>query len=290
MAPEAPFGAKAENTASPGWESRGEHSAIPSTGGGFAPVRVAGNARRRAAQFTSLSQIPKEAFAYFDDVYLPWGEYGAGAREAGVRLSLPAYMTDDVARRIEPLVRPGDRVLVHNAGQIAFARSLGATADLSLRLNVWNTQSALALSALTDGFVTLSPELPAAAMRDISARVGGALAVVYGKLPVMYTVRCMLRDCGKCRGGPGGVTGELRESEACRAYLADRTGARFFVLGGRDCANTIYNSVPTWTADRPVAGCGGYFVFTDESAGEVARVIAAYESGEAPKGAVRRVK
>ena len=253
-------------------------------------TRTARIAPRRTAEFQTMAQIPPEAFGYFDGIYLPYGEYGEAAREAGVRLSLPPYMTDDAAERIAPLIRAGDRVLVHTVGQIAFVRSLGAVADLSLRLNVWNTECAAALADMTGAFLTVSPELPAAAARDISAAVGGAACVVYGKLPVMYTARCMIRECGKCKGGAGGVTGDLRESDACRAYLADRTGARFFVLGGRDCANTVYNSVPTWTADRPVAGCGGHFVFSDESADEAAEVIAAYERGDAPKGAVRRVR
>ena len=115
------------------------------------------------------------------------------------------------------------------------------------------------------------------------------LAVVYGKLPVMYTVRCMIRGCVPCRGGKGGFTPDLRESEACRAYLSDRTGAKFFVLGTRDCANTIYNSVPTWTADRPIEGCRAFFVFSDERAEDVARVIEAFKGGQAPEGKVRRV-
>ena len=269
-------------------ERRKAPGASPTDAVDFAPSDR--RSPRRVAEFQQLSQIPPEAFGYFDCVYLPYGEYGEAARQAGVHLSLPPYMTDDIARRVTPLIRAGDRVLAHTVGQIAFVSSLGALADLSLRLNVWNAECALSLAKQTSGFITVSPELPAAAMRDISAAVGGAVCVAYGKLPVMYTARCMIRECGKCRGGPGGVTGALRESEACRAYLADRTGARFFVVGGRDCANTIYNSVPTWTADRPVAGCAECFIFTDESVDEVSAIIASYERGEAPRGNARRVR
>ena len=145
-------------------------------------------------------------------------------------------------------------------------------------------------------------------MRDVSAAVGKApstvvrnttaenssfgtaLAVAYGKLPVMYTVRCMIRECVRCRGGAGGATSVLRSTDPCRAYFTDRTGAGFFALGTGDCANTVYNSVPTWTADRPIEGCGEFFVFSDETAKEVSEIIASYENGEAPKGKVRRVK
>ena len=265
-----------------------ELSAIPE------PARVmreARNAPRRAAEFTSAAQIPAAAFGYFEAIYLPYGEFGEAGREAGCSLSLPPYMTDETARKIAPLIRPGDRVLAHTVGQIYFVRSLGAIPDASLRLNVWNARCARVIFALCGGgTLTASPELPAAAMRSVSREIGGAFAAVYGKLPVMFTVRCMIRGHGGCRGGAGGVTGALRESAACRAYIADRTGARFFVLGGRDCSNAISNSVPTWTADRPIDGCASYFIFTDEDAPSVDAVIAAYERGDAPPGNVRRVK
>jgi putative protease len=268
--------------------AREKSSAPPDTD--LSPTRAVRGFPRRAAEFTSLAQIPQEAFAFFDAIYLPCGEYDADARAAGVSLSLPPFMTDDVADKIAPLIRPGDRVLAHSVGQIEFVRSLGAIADCSLRLNVWNAGCAKRLCGMIEGFITVSPELPMKAAYDISDSAGGALCVAYGKLPVMYTVRCMIRECAKCKGGPGGVTGGIRESGQCRAYFEDRTKARFFVLGGRDCANTFYNSVPTWTADRPVGPCGEYFIFSDESAADAAAVIAAYKSGAAPDGKVRRVK
>lgn len=254
------------------------------------PKRSADFANRRAAQFRTLGQIPPSAFDYFDDIYLPYGEYGDDAGRMGIRLSLPPYMTDDIAGRAAELIRPGDRVLVHTVGQIAFVRSLGAAADLSFRLNVWNSKCARALCRMTDGFVTVSPEIPARGAEEISKAIGGAMCVAYGKLPVMYTVRCMIRDCAGCKGGPGGVTGTLRDGGVCRAYLTDRTGARFFTVGGSDCSNTIFNSVPTWTADKPIPSCGEYFIFSDESADEVGKIIAAYERKDPPTGKVRRVK
>lgn len=284
-----------------------------------APSRAACSEPRRTASFTCAAQIPPEASDFFDAIYLPYTELTPGARLGGAHLSLPPYMTDGAAELIAPMIRPGDRVLVHSVGQIYFVRELGAIPDASFRLNIWNSECARVVAALCgnaahssercdstshgaasldsalcgsehceDGVVTLSPELGAAALRHVSRFADGAAAVVYGKLPVMYTVRCMIRG-EACRGGPGGMTGTLRDSAPCRAYLTDRTGARFFVLGTRECANEIYNSVPTWTADRPVEGCREHFVFSDESADAVVQVIEAYKRGAAPQGKVRRV-
>lgn len=150
------------------------------------------------------------------------------------------------------------------------------------------------------GAVILSPELNIAAMRDIARSAAASGAVVYGKLPVMYTVRCMLRGEGgaaDCSGGGfGGYAGAKRGNAACRGNFVDRTGAGFFVLGAKDCTNTVYNSVPVWMADREdvlrQSGISVYdFIFSDESADEVERVIRAYRAGEgAGARSVRRIK
>ena len=287
--PRTAFGAGTEATASPENDRSPKESVFPRLSAIPAQscvLRPAQNAPRRTAEFVCAAQIPPAAFGYFDAIYLPWSEFDGEARRRGVRLSLPPFMTDETAEAIAPLISPGDRVLAHSVG-----RSLGAIPDASLRLNVWNAECANVIASLCGGgTLTVSPELTRAAMRDISRSVGGALAAAYGKLPVMFTVRCMLRGCVKCKGGAGGASKVLRESEPCRAYLTDRTGAKFFVFGGRDCSNSISNSVPTWTADRPIPDCGEHFVFSDDSADEAASVIAAYERREAPPAKARRVK
>ena len=151
------------------------------------------------------------------------------------------------------------------------------------------------LGALGARCITLSPELGSAALRDIARTAHGALsAVAYGKLPLMHTVRCMMHDPLRCRRGSGGFSGKIRPGEACREYITDRKSVKFFVVGNRDCTNTVFNSVPVWTADNPSAirgrGIAEHFVFTDESADRVRGVIGAYRTGRAPDFPVRRIK
>ena len=271
----------------------------------------------RIAEFSLAEQICPAAIEYFDRLYLPYTEYEPERdRARGVSLSLPAYMTDGAARQLAPMICPGDRVLAHTVGQIEFVRSLGAVADASFRLNVFNSRCAAKIARLLcgagkaeqgenedtseSGAVILSPELNIAAMRDIARSAAASGAVVYGKLPVMYTVRCMLRGEGgvaDCAGGGfGGYAGAKRGNAACRGNFVDRTGAGFFVLGAKDCTNTVYNSVPVWMADREgvlrQSGISVYdFIFSDESAEEVERVIRAYRAGEgAGARSVRRIK
>lgn len=110
----------------------------------------------------------------------------------------------------------------------------------------------------------------------------------------MHTVRCMMHDPLRCRRGSGGFSGKIRPGEACREYITDRKSVKFFVVGNRDCTNTVFNSVPVWTADNPSAirgrGIAEHFVFTDESADRVRGVIGAYRTGRAPDFPVRRIK
>ena len=258
---------------------------------GRSPAGIRGCAApARTAEFLSLSQITPDCAGFFDVIYLPVGEYES-AREAGlsVSLSLPPYMTDADADALATLVKPGDRVLCHSVGQIAWVRSLGATADASLRLNVWNSRTLAELSHVC-GAVTVSPELPLGAVRALSAKTDIA-AAVYGKLPVMHTVRCMMNADGCIGGGFGGKCGKTRESKPCRAYLTDRTGAKFFICGSRDCTNTIYNTVPLWSADRGTDFIQtSHFIFTDETPERVGEIIRAYQTGDPPSIPVRRLK
>lgn len=263
-------------------------------------VPVSGGEEICIAELASLDQLTPKAKEYFRRIYLPYTEHLSGAyvsegRDERVGISLPPYMTDETAELISGIVRPGMPVLAHTMGQIAFARKLGARVDASFRLNVFNAPTAALIQSATEGGAcVLSPELTAAAMGDISRAAAMTGCVVYGKIPVMYTVRCMLRQ-GGCKGGGGGQTVELRSTSPCGRYFTDRIGTSFFVRGGVDCANTVYNSVPVWMADRgevlqKIGAPVHFYIFSDESEREVDRVIGAYAAGDPPSRDVRRIK
>ena len=78
------------------------------------------------------------------------------------------------------------------------------------------------------------------------------------------------------------------------ARLTDRTGASFPVLREFDHRNVVYNSLPTYVADRqqellPESVLTRHFIFTTESAEETIRVIEAYKKGSAAEYPVRRL-
>ena len=261
----------------------------------------------RTAEFPSFDRIPDRAFGYFDRIYIPCYE---ADRADGDKICVyldPLTYEKEYPELERSLSGYSGEVLVHNFGQASFIRGLGARTAASFRFNVTNSKSAERVLGYADA-VTVSPEAPTALCRDIG---GDSSVIVYGRIPLMHTERCMMSDGGAvCPfGGAGGRIFPYREKKTgdaagrtcdgalCRGTLTDRTGARFPVFGLRDCSNVIFNSVPVYTADRAdvIEKCCAarlHFIFTDESAAECEKIIRAYEKGLPPDdpSKVRRIK
>ncbi len=225
--------------------------------------------------------------AYFDRVYVPSSEIQpvfekcAALREKLCAV-LPVLTPDDgqihdILTKLQSL--PSRRVLCHTAGQAKLAQEHGFTADISFRANIWNRNALAVYRALTDGAVTLSPELPTAAVRDLMGAV-----IVYGRIPAMTMGRCMICG-GKCRkGNCGGRTVYPQEAKPhrCVTAITDRKNESFPVIGQADCTNVIYNSIPVWMGDRmhEIRNAEAvHFLFTIESASEILSVIDGYRNG-----------
>ncbi len=236
----------------------------------------------RTAVFYQPTQIPAEAADFFDICYTPIEQYEGQTN--GVLLP-PVIMDGEREQMRELLVRAerlGARhVLVGNLGHVALARETGMTLHGDLRLNIANAETVSVLRGLGFEDWILSPELTLAQMRDLAA---GASAIVYGRLPLMVTEKCIGKELGSC--------------DAChtgKMTLVDRRGAAFPVLRAPAHRSLIFNSVPTYMADRESelarAGLSGqHFLFTTESEGEIRALLRAYERGNAPMGTVRRIR
>jgi len=233
------------------------------------------------AEFLSKDSITPLCKEFFNRIYLP---YGLHTDEFDV--SLPPYLTDDGCEKVWNAVS-GKRVLCHGTGQLARAKKECSEAVASLRTNVFNSEAASYYASLGAESIILAPELKRAQMRDIASPVPCG-AVVYGKLPLMLTVRCAISD-GRCK--------KADKSNLCTSAITDRHGVRFPLYGMPDCTNVIYNSVPIYMADKKIeleaAGISRFhFIFTDETPEECDRIILAYINGEAPGDgvAIRRIK
>jgi putative protease len=229
----------------------------------------------------TAEQVTEEAIRYFDKIYIPWKEFGRAVSEKGEGKAelcalLPAIAVNDgeTARILTELKESGCRVvMVHTLGQLKQAKEMGMTVDGSFRLNLTNTKALETWYGLGLERVVISRELKLPAIRDLGYPCG---VTVYGKIPLMLTQRCFVSDGGCAKKGKGAP---------CKAVLSDRKGERFPVFSDGDCRSVIYNSRPLWMADRlsSIRNMSAmHFMFTDETAAEIADVISAYDGGAAP--------
>lgn len=238
----------------------------------------------RTAEFLRVDQITARAREYFDLIYLPLLKYDAIADG----FVMPAVVYDDEEVKIRRMAADAvsygaTAVILANAGQRRLLDGAPLRVTAGYRYNVCNTESALTARDAGAEIVTVSPEATSRQIADIAAHVRLS-AIVYGRVPLMVTERCIIRAVSgdKCICGESPV------------MLRDRRGATFPMYGD-GCRNVIYNSVPVYMADRGQTldqmGCGAHhFIFTTEDGGEVDGVIDAYEHGRGTTSPMRRIK
>ncbi len=239
-----------------------------------------------SARFISSRQLRESnvSSADFARIYLPLDDFSPDSGANGVVLPPLVYDSewDGFVSELKKAKESGaDFAVCSNISQIKAAADMGFTVTADLRLNCTNQYTADILLALGAVEIILSPELKIGGMRDIRAPKS---VIVYGKLPVMLTQKCPVKEAGGC--------------DSCRSkkafYLTDRTGAKFFVFGDALHRAVIYNSVPIYTADtqKEISRIGEFaphFIFSDESGEEINRVLRSYGEKLAPTGKYRRI-
>ncbi|MGI6498696.1 MAG: DUF3656 domain-containing U32 family peptidase [Oscillospiraceae bacterium] len=227
-------------------------------------------------------------------IYLPLEE---GAKHPGemkrllergipVAVSLPRVIWSrewaEVNRQLDAVQALGvQTALVGNLGQVEPLRSRGFRLRGDFGLNVYNSHTLKTLKGLSFLSATLSFELRLPKIRDLSKPLDTEL-LVYGRLPLMVTEQCLIRN----RTGRCGCAEDTT--------LTDRTGARFPVLPEPFCRNVIYNANTLFLADKQADYAalglwGARLSFTTESPEDCARVAAQYWNGtnEPPSGFTR---
>ncbi|MBQ8623233.1 MAG: U32 family peptidase [Oscillospiraceae bacterium] len=160
-----------------------------------------------------------------------------------------------------------------NTAHIKIAKDLGLEAVGGFGLNITNSLSALAHAE--DGLkeLTLSFELKASQLSQISSPVPTG-AIVYGKLPLMLTVNCPISaEVGGCKN--------------CTHQLIDRMGAKFPILCRKDLGYYELLNSQTMKLSNRLDDFNLDFVtlyFTTESPEEAQRVLLSYANRETPKG------
>ncbi len=169
-------------------------------------------------------------------------------------------------------------VLLGNLGHFSLVRNGGWKLYGDYGLNVFNSRSLAYLREKGLASACLSFELRFAQIRDMR-KLLPMEAVVFGRLPLMITENCIIKNTVGCRCDRPN-------------FLKDRTGAAFPLLPAFGHRTEVENCRPLWLADRPeYRQLGLAFVrlrFTTERPEECVRVFRAYQENAASEGAFTR--
>ena len=159
--------------------------------------------------------------------------------------------------------------LVRNPSHFEPLKSIGFSLHGDFSLNAANSQALTVWAAELED-ITLSFELTLSQIRKLKKPLPAGI-IVYGRLPLMSTENCMIRNYTDCKKGKG-------------ALLTDRTGRSFPVACDHGCKNVLFNATPLYLADRSrewqdTGISFGRLLFTDETPTQIARIIDEYAMG-----------
>ncbi len=235
-----------------------------------------GTLKARTAVFSHIEQIPVNS-DYFDVIFIYADRYKKDSRINGIYM--PPVILDSEQEQIYAKVQEAKEngvqyALISNVGQIEKIKSMGLKMVFDFRFNVFNGPCVDFLYEQGAESVILSPELTLPQINDLK----GSRVIAYGKIPVMTTHKCLLKDTVGC--------------EKCKGYIQDRQNASFYVEGIFGHRNVIYNSVPIYMADRmdKLKDHSHHFIFTNETKKECYDIIEAYKNKQEPDKNVKRIK
>ncbi len=236
------------------------------------PAFSANSALKRTAIFHNVDTLPKigdNVLGYFDAVFAPLTSYPKYSGKAnGIYIS-PVIMEDELSLVREYIARAKETgalyALVGNLSHVELVKEAGLIPLGDFRLNVTNRDALAVWRGIGLSDVVLSPELTSRQARWVGGR-----AIVYGRIPLMITERCFMKEnfgCDKCG----------------RCQLIDRKGIKFPMMREYDHRNLIFNSAYTYMGDRQdeAAGLSYHFIFTTETPSEAGDVVRSFKEKRA---------
>ena len=223
----------------------------------------------------ALAEIKKtspSALSIFDKIFIPLFKLSEYEGD-GVGVAFPPVIFDSELDKVKSKLKAAkerelSEALISNISHKAIAEEFGFSVTGDFRLNATNSLTKEAYRKMGIEELILSPELTTPMARDI-----GGSVIAYGRIPLMLTERCFIKEnfgCGRCGN----------------ASLTDRTGAKFPMLREFEHRNIILNSTPTYMGDRlselnAARLDSHHFIFTVETAREILEVISAYKEKRA---------
>ena len=255
----------------------------------YIPSEIKAPSKIRTAFFLNPNEIPED-LSYFDRAYVYLDRYDSSLEMINGICMPPVIFDsewDEVEKMLEYARKSGVKyALVSNVGQIERVKKHGFIIQASHRFNAFNRPCVELLHKNGFDNVIMSPELTLPRLSDFK----GEGVIVYGKLPIMTTHKCVLKDACGCNIGKDFEKSNL--SCNSRAHMIDRMGASFFVSGAFSHVNVIFNSVPIYMADKidTLSAFSHHFIFSDEKRDECEMIIEAYKYRKPPDAKIRRIK
>lgn len=215
-----------------------------------------------------------------DIIFIPLFSSEENLKKAG-GVYLPPVILDSERGDIEKAAKRAafhgvKYALVGNLGALSISKESGLVPIGDFRLNVTNGSTAEYYRKQGVEHIILSPELTLPMARDI----GGAI-ISYGRIPLMITERCFMKENFGCKNCSG-------------CAFTDRFSEKFPIIREYPHRNLILNSRPTYIGDRQdelnkYSISSRHFLFTTEKEGEALRALEAFYKGESLGEGVRRV-
>ncbi len=247
------------------------------------PLVKEGELPRRTALCHRPQQIKAiRVSGLFDAIFYPLLTEGFDALPTPQGVALPpVFMPSELDLVKEALQEAKNRgvkyALCPQMGAISLAKEAGLIPIGDFRLNITNRESLAEVRAAGAQDAILSPEMGLGAIGAMNA----GRVLTYGRIPLMVTERCFIRENGGC--------------QTCNeATLTDRRRVDFPMMRVYPHRNYILNSVPTYMGDKPEALLSAgilyeHYLFTIENERECEAVLTAAKRGLPLPGAVRRI-
>ncbi len=225
--------------------------------------------------FSSLKQFEetKEIHHLAENIFVPVQYVESLKDNKKICLSLPRIITDSEKENILSFLEIAKskgvtKILCNTCDQIFMVKALGFEPVGSFSLNIFNSYDLRIFKELGLKETSLSCELSAYRIKDMKKCIKTS-TVVYGRLPLMVTENCIIKNTGKCIDFKGFYS------------LEDKTRKSFPVICHYPHRNIILNSAPVYTADKlyELKKCGLYgfdFLFTTETNKEICEIIKNY--------------
>ena len=226
--------------------------------------------------FNTLKQYneTKEIHHFAENIFLPISFVN---QADNVSFSLPRIITDSEKGEIIKLLEKAKekkvrKILCNTTDQIYLVKNMGFEPVGGFTLNIFNSYDLKEFKEMGVLNATLSCELSIPKIRDIKKCISTNV-VVYGRLPLMVTENCIIKNAQKCIEFKGFYG------------LADKTQHIFPVICHYPHRNIILNSNPVYTADKldDFKNCNLYgydFLFTIEKGREIIDIVNSYTNKE----------